>query len=362
MLGIFVTLFISVLMCKVIIYTNKIHSQLSLDSQIDGVQKMHVHSVPRIGGLAIFVSLVYTALYSANLALPWSSFYAGLITSLFFVFLGGLTEDLSKSVTPLIRMGFMFFAILYAVYVSGTMPLIRHLGEYHLNFVLSFDIAAIVVTCFAVIGISNAYNIIDGYNGLSSITSIVNVLSLAYLSYLFGDTTLFFVSLSVVAAIFGFFIFNYPSGKLFLGDGGSYSLGFLISLISLNLVEHYHHHISPFSVLLLVVYPFTETVFSILRRKFIHKTSAMQPDNLHLHQLVFDRCLPTGQPLLWRNSRVMPIMLMFILPQTFLAIFFYKSNLIMLSGIVFYVCFYIYFYLRLAKFKTPRWMIVKSKY
>lgn len=359
MFGIAITLFISLLMCKVIIYTDKIHSQLSLDSQIEAIQKMHVHPVPRIGGVAIFVSLVFAALYSANLGLPWSGFYAGLITSLFFVFLGGLTEDLSKAVSPFVRMGFMLFAILYAVYISGTMPLIRHLGEHHINLILSFDIAAVLITCFAVIGISNAYNIIDGYNGLSSAASLLNVLGLAYLSYLLGDTVLFFISLSLIAAILGFFVFNYPHGKLFLGDGGSYSLGFVISLISLNLVEHHHHHISPFAVLLLVVYPFTETVFTIIRRKFVHKTRAMQPDNLHLHQLVFDRCLPTHLPLLWRNCRVMPIMLLFMLPQTFLVMLFYKSTSIMLLGIAVYVCFYVYFYLRLARFKTPKWMIVR---
>jgi len=360
MFGIVATLAISLLMCKMIIYTNEIHSLLSLDSQIDGIQKMHTHPVPRIGGVALFVSLVFGALYSANLGLPWSGFYSGLITSLFFVFFGGLTEDLSKAVSPLVRIGFMLFAIIYAVYISGTMPLIRHLGDHHLDYVLSFDIAAIFITCFAVIGISNAYNIIDGYNGLSSAASIINTAALAYLAFLLGDTTLLVISLSLIAAILGFFIFNYPYGKLFLGDGGSYSLGFIISLISLNLVEHHHHLISPFAVLLLVAHPFTETVFSILRRKFIHKTRAMQPDNLHLHQLVFDRCLPTHLPLLWRNCRVMPIMLFFMLPQTLLVIFFYKSNLVMLLGIVIYVCFYIYFYLRLAKFKTPKWMIVRA--
>lgn len=358
MFGIVVTLAISLLMCKMIIYTNEIHSQLSLDSQIDGIQKMHTHQVPRIGGVALFVSLVFGALYSANLGLPWSGFYAGLITSLFFVFFGGLIEDLSKAVSPVVRIGFMLFAILYAVYISGTMPLIRHLGDHRLDYVLSFDIAAILITCFAVIGISNAYNIIDGYNGLSSAASIINTAALAYLAFLLGDTTLLVISLSLIAAILGFFVFNYPHGKLFLGDGGSYSLGFIISLISLNLVEH-HHLISPFAVLLLVAHPFTETVFSILRRKFIHKTRAMQPDNLHLHQLVFDRCLPKHLPLLWRNCRVMPIMLFFMLPQTLLVIFFYKSNLIMLLGIVLYVCFYVYFYLRLARFKTPKWMILR---
>ena len=285
------------------------------------------------------------------------------MTALFFVFVGGLTEDLSKAVSPKVRIGFMLFAILYAVYVSHSKPLIRHLAQHHLNYVLTMDVFAILLTCFAVLGISNAYNLIDGFNGLSTTAAIINIAGLAYLSAMVGDTTFLFLSLSLIAAILGFLIFNFPYGKIFLGDGGSYSMGFMISLISLNLAEKYHHNyvISPYAVLLLAVYPFTETLFSIFRRKFVNKTRAMEPDNLHLHQLVFERCVPRSLSLLKRNSKVMPIMLMFMLPQLLLVIFFYNEHWIMLCGIVFYVIFYVYMYMRLAKFKTPRWMILKHK-
>jgi UDP-N-acetylmuramyl pentapeptide phosphotransferase/UDP-N-acetylglucosamine-1-phosphate transferase len=171
---------------------------------------------------------------------------------------------------------------------------------------------------------------------------------------------LLFVSLSLVAAILGFLVFNYPKGKIFLGDGGSYSLGFIISLISLNLTETYHHQISPYAILLLAVYPFTETVFSIVRRKFVHKTRAMAPDNLHLHQLIFDRCLPRSLPLIRRNSGVMPIMLLFIMPQLFMVMLYYYSNTIMLLGLLSYVVLYVYIYMRLIRFKVPRWLVVKK--
>lgn len=359
MIGIFITLLISLLMCKVIIYTDNIHSQLTLDHDLSGIQKMHTHPVPRIGGLAIFVSMVFTALYSANTGAVWSGFYAGLITSLFFVFVGGLTEDLSKAVSPIVRISFMLFAVLYAVYISHSMPLIHHMGHENLDQILKFNIIAIFITCFAVIGISNAYNIIDGFNGLSTTAGIINIIGLAYLSAMVGDTTLLFVALSLIAAILGFLMFNYPKGKIFLGDGGSYSLGFMVSLISLNLTETYHHQISPYAILLLAAYPFTETVFSIIRRKLVHKTRAMAPDNLHLHQLIFDRCLPHSWSLIKRNSYVMPIMLLFILPQLFLVMFYYDSNLIMLLGLLAYALFYVSIYLRLIKFKAPTWMIIK---
>ena len=87
---------VSLIMIKVIIYTSDIHAQVTLDHDLDGVQKMHEHAVPRIGGLAIFVSMAFTALYGANIGAVWAPFYAGVITSLFFVFVGGLTEDYLK--------------------------------------------------------------------------------------------------------------------------------------------------------------------------------------------------------------------------------------------------------------------------
>lgn len=360
MIGAAISFIISLTVAKVIIYTGEAHSQLTLDHDLSGIQKMHETPVPRVGGVGIFVSLVFTALYSANIGAVWSGFYAGLITALFFVFIGGLIEDLSKTVSPLIRMSFMLFAVLYAVYVSHSMPLIHHMGYQSINYILRFDVISLFLTCFAVIGISNAYNIIDGFNGLSTTAGVINIVGLAYLAARVGDTTLLFVSLSLIAATLGFLVFNYPKGKIFLGDGGSYSLGFMISLISLNLTEHYYHQISPYAVLLLAVYPFTETVFSIIRRKFIHKTKAMAPDNLHLHQLVFDRCLPRGLPLLRRNGGVMPIMLLFIMPQLFVVIFYYNSNAIMLLGLLFYVVLYVYIYMRLIKFNVPRWLVVKK--
>lgn len=355
------TFIVSVLMIKVIIYTSDIHAQVTLDHDLSGVQKMHEHAVPRIGGLAIFVSMTFTALYGANIGAAWAPFYAGLITSLFFVFVGGLTEDLSKSVSPAVRMMFMAAAVVFAVFISHTMPMIRHLDHGGLNLVLSVDVLAFVLTCFVVLGAANAYNIIDGYNGLSSTSAIINVLGLAYLSWCLSDMTLVVIAVSFTAAVFGFWLYNYPKGKIFLGDGGAYLIGFMVAFISINLVERHVGQISPYAVLLLGSYPVMEMAFTIVRRKFIHKTKATQPDSLHMHQLVFDRCLPRNSPILYRNARVMPLMLTIIIPPAIVALIWYKSTLIMLLGLLGYICYYTYFYLRLVKFKTPKILILKSK-
>lgn len=355
------TFIVSLLMIKVIIYTSDIHSQVTLDNDLAGVQKMHEHAVPRIGGLAIFVSMTFTALYGANIGATWAPFYAGLITSLFFVFVGGLTEDLSKAVSPAIRMTFMAAAVMFAVFISHTMPMVRHLAHDNLDLVLSVDVLAFVVTCFAVVGVANSYNIIDGYNGLSSTAAMINSLGLAYLSWCLGDMTLVVVAISFTAAVFGFWVYNYPRGKIFLGDGGAYSIGFMVAFISINLVERHVGQISPYAVLLLAAYPITETVFTIIRRKFVHKTKATQPDNLHLHQLVFERCLPRNSQILYRNARVMPLMLIIITPPAVVTLLWYKSSLIMLLGLLGYIAYYTYFYLCLVRFQTPRILTWQAK-
>lgn len=355
------TFVVSLIMIKVIIYTSDIHAKVTLDHDLSGVQKMHEHAVPRIGGLAIFVSMAFTALYGANIGASWAPFYAGLIASLFFVFVGGLTEDLSKAVSPAVRMLFMAAAVVFAVFISRSMPMIQHLDHKNLDLVLSVDIIAFLATCFAVVGVANSYNIIDGYNGLSSTAAIINALGLAYLGWQLSDMNIVIISLSFTAAVLGFWLYNYPRGKIFLGDGGAYSIGFMIAFLSINLIEHHVEQISPYAVLLLAAYPITETVFTIVRRKFIHKTKATQPDNLHMHQLVFDRCLPCNSPMLYRNARVMPLMLIIIIPPTIVALIWYRSTLIMLVGLLGYICYYTYFYLRLVKFKTPKILILKSK-
>ncbi len=359
MLAIIFSFLVSLVMIKVIIYTNDVHSQLTLDHDTSGVQKMHTTPVPRIGGLAIFVSLCFSALFGASMSATWAPYFAGVVASLFFVFVGGLTEDLSKSVSPIVRISFMAFAVLFATYVSDCLPMIRHLAIDNIDKALQLDLIAFSITCFAVVGVSNAYNIIDGFNGLSSTAAMINIIGIAYLAYLLNDLTIAKVSLSLFAAVLGFWIYNYPKGKIFMGDGGAYSLGFMVAILSIGLVEKHSTQISPYSVLLLAAYPITETVFTIARRKLVHKTSAMQPDNLHLHQLVFDRCISHSLPITLRNARVMPIMLLFMVPQLLIAVSFYQSNSIILLSIAGYIVYYIIFYLWLVKSKASK--LVKLK-
>jgi hypothetical protein len=105
----------------------------------------------------------------------------------------------------------------------------------------------------------------------------------------------------------------------------------------------------------MAAYPVTEMGFSMYRRKFIHRTRGMQPDNMHLHQIVYHNCTPNGSK--YRNAMVLPCMLFFfIIPPVFLGAVFYKSTLMCLIFICAYIIFYITSYFRIVRFKTYKFM------
>jgi UDP-N-acetylmuramyl pentapeptide phosphotransferase/UDP-N-acetylglucosamine-1-phosphate transferase len=145
-------------------------------------------------------------------------------------------------------------------------------------------------TVLAVSGFTHAVNIADGLNGLAG-GLIACILVLTGLVGLWtGDTFIAYASLVVAAALAGFLLINYPRGWMFLGDGGAYSLGFVVAMIWIMLLVR-NPEISPWLLMVLGAYPATETLFSIYRRRFhsVSQGEAMVADRLHLHSLLYRR-------------------------------------------------------------------------
>ena len=136
--------------------------------------------------------------------------------------------------------------------------------------------------------VANATNIIDDYNGLAAGHAVIVLAAMAWVSALVGDDFLFTSALAMIGALLGFLVWNYPKGKIFLGDGGAYLLGFWLAEISVLLVVR-HPEVSPWFPMLLLVYPIFETLFSMYRRKFVQGQSPGQPDRMHMHQVIYMR-------------------------------------------------------------------------
>jgi UDP-N-acetylmuramyl pentapeptide phosphotransferase/UDP-N-acetylglucosamine-1-phosphate transferase len=222
------------------------------------------------------------------------------------------------------------------------------------------------LTILAVAGVANAVNIIDGFNGLASAVTICMLLSLGYVALQVGDMFVLVAALMVAGATAGFFVFNYPAGLIFLGDGGAYFLGFMLGELSILLVMR-NPEVSTWYAALLLIYPVFETLFSAYRRLFLRGHSPSMPDGIHLHSLIFRRVVQwtvgnrDARALMHRNALTSPylwlISLMAVIPATLL----WRHTGALMVFCALFVCSYVWLYARIVRFRAPRWMIFGKK-
>lgn len=263
-----------------IVATKSVHQHLSLD-EVNGVQKYHSDPTPRIGGLALFGGYVAAWVIldgDAKLLLAWIGL-AGLP-----VLLLGLAEDVSKNISIRTRMIATLAAGSIFTFVTGYS--IKTVYWNWLDILLALPGFSIAFTAFSIGSASNAINIIDGFHGLASGTLIIMLSAIGIIAWNVGDTELFQITLAIIAITVGFFFVNFPFGKLFLGDGGAYFLGYLVAAISIMLAER-NLEVSPWVLPLILSYPLTELVVSISRKTLRKGHHPGKPDNLHLHMLVY---------------------------------------------------------------------------
>lgn len=343
-----------------------LHAHISHDHADTGPQKYHENPTPRIGGVAVMMGLL------AALSIPLVAGFASATEDVFALhdaqflalsfgllllaslpaFLGGLVEDITKRVGVAERLFLTMLAGSFAAWLLGAV--LQRLDIPWMDEALAWYPFAIVFTVFAVGGIANALNIIDGYNGLAGGFSIIVLMGVAFVGYQVGDTLILSVSLALAGALFGFFFWNWPGGRLFLGDGGAYLTGFILAELSILLVVR-NPTVSPWFPLTLLVYPVFETFYSIYRRKFSHGISFGQADNRHLHQLIHDNLVPTetkrGVALsqLETNSRVAKYFWGPAIVMTGVAVFFYTSTPLLIAAACGFCVFYVVNYRRIDK-------------
>jgi UDP-GlcNAc:undecaprenyl-phosphate GlcNAc-1-phosphate transferase len=238
---------------------------------------IHKTPTPRVGGIGIFISFAITALW----LMPE---YWWLVAGGGVIFAFGLYEDWHGDTDKLFRLFAMATATYIAIYFGG------YVADNSEFFVLPYALA-VVFTIFAVVGMSSAINFIDGLNGLASGVSVITLVFFALLSFMYDGTIIFPLSLILVGAVLGFFVWNFPKGKIFLGDGGAYFLGFALAMFAIILSSR-HSEISLWYPLIALSYPIIETFVTIdrrIKRKRKYGTPFFEAERVHLHTLKFRR-------------------------------------------------------------------------
>lgn len=325
---------LSALITAILVKTAPFHARLTGDND-KGPQKIHLGQIPRIGGVTIYLlsSISATYFYFQD----WKIFLA-IICAATPAFLIGIIEDLSKSIRPTIRLIVSLFS--GVVFIVLTDVSLSYTSVGFIDYFLKSQVVSIFITVLAIATMVNAINIIDGLNGLSLGTSAMIMTAFSLLAYGQGDMMIFTSCLFSLAAIIGLLLFNFPFGRIFTGDGGAYFLGALIAMLSI-LISARNGAISPFSSLLIILYPLYELSRSIVRRSVTESNGIMQPDHGHFHSLAFRLVKSKARPIIF-NANATASCLTLLLPAYCClgAILFYdKPALLLASGVGFIILY-----------------------
>ena len=271
------TLFISVLLTLSIIF---IHNKYKFGSDFISSRKVHNLSTSRLGGIAVASSFLISLFLEAQTNL--FDVYIDLILIFFFVFV--LIEDVKGILKPSVRLSAII--VCSFLLVSKLDLSISNLGVPILDAFLENLTVSIVFTVVSLSLLANGFNLIDGFNGLVTGFSIMVLTILMMVANEVSEPEIYFLCNTLLMSVLGFFVLNFPFGKIFLGDAGAYFLGLTTGVLALLLAQR-TETISFWFVLALFIYPVYELVFSMIRRKLNEKTKTSQADDLHLHHLIY---------------------------------------------------------------------------
>lgn len=355
----------SLLFTLLILRYNYLHKHLTSDFDLIGIQKFHTIPVPRVGGVAIILAVLLVLCINYYQSSEIGRFGLLLIISALPAFLMGLAEDLFKSVGVRIRLFATFFSAGLAGYLlDGWLNGIQIFGIDYL--MMTYPFIAIGITCFAVGGVVNSFNIIDGYNGLSAMVAVIILSGITYVAFQVGDHSIMVAALAMIGGLFGFLIWNYPRGSIFLGDGGAYLIGFWVAELSVLLTVR-HPEVSKWFPVLLCFYPIFETLFTVYRRIFIKKSNAGMPDACHLHQLIYMRLVKwvvgaSDASFGWqRNALTSSYLWIFTIFSVIPAVLFWRYHILLKFFTLLFSVAYIYIYVCIVRFKVPHWMIIRNR-
>lgn len=247
-------------------------------------RKEHDHGIPRLGGIAIFVGFTITSLLfcMTDRALPINY----LLTSCIILFAMGIKDDLSgvNSNTKFI-IQFVVCAILVLLGNIRLKGLNGVFGIYEIPYMISVGLSILIILL-----IVNAFNLIDGIDGLAATTGIIANGAFAILFIYIKQYELAAVSLAMAGAILGFLRFNITPAKIFMGDTGSLLIGLITAVMALKFMEvnmvgkakHPELYNSPALTVAILIGPIFDTIRVFVIR-ILQGNSPFKADRNHIH-------------------------------------------------------------------------------
>jgi UDP-GlcNAc:undecaprenyl-phosphate GlcNAc-1-phosphate transferase len=316
------------------LWHKKFYRKLGLKTY-QAIQRIHLNETPRLGGLVFVISLVSFVVYcNTNESIQLLKL---ILICLIPIILVGFKEDLFHNVEPAIRLlSLLFVGWLFRAQFTGPLPNLNEVPFLSKLLILQGGTSFFYI--LSMTAIANGMNLIDGVNGLCAAVALSILAALLFLSYKTNDVVMLSSIFSVILLLIPFSVFNYPYGKIFLGDLGAYGLGLICSMLTVILFGR-HPELSPWGAVLILIYPATEVVFSLLRR-FIKGVSIYRADTYHLHLkfFYFFRPLPYYKKI--ANALVTATLTpLWIFPVILISWVYQKSLFILVAILLFVLCY-----------------------
>ena len=268
----FILIFIVALILIKLIIKNSLKLGLV---DVPNERSMHTRHHPRGAGIGVFLAVAIVD-PCFDFALLMEHFLTCL--GIFFVFVVGVLDD-HQDVSPKTKFFVLAIAALMVYFDGISVTTLGVLFGVEMNlgwFALPFTLVAIV-------GFTNALNLIDGLDGLAGSVSIVILSALFSIGYSYDDMYMMVTAGSFIAGLLAFMVYNWHPASIFMGDSGSLVLGFVIGLLVIKSATYIH----PVTVLFIIAIPLMDTIIVMIRRKR-QGMSMFAADKTHLHHVLFN--------------------------------------------------------------------------
>ncbi len=309
----------------------------------DSHQKFtNVENVPLTGGIFLYLALFFFLFKELN----------NFQIFIFLIFLIGLLSDLNFIKSPEKRFLFQFFIVFFSIYFNNLT--INNTGVDLLDYFLDINFFNYFFVTFCVLIIVNGTNFLDGLNTLVTgyfLIILFILIKLDFSNFLGIESN----KMYLISLFLGFIFFSNLLNKMFLGDSGSYLLGFIVSIFLVTIYSKYNY-ISSFFIVLLLWYPSFENLFSLIR-KISKKKSPLAPDKNHLHQLLFYFIRKKNKySLAFINGITAQVINVYNLLIFLVASNFIYSSQVQILLIIFNIIVYVFLYTKLFNFKYEKYL------
>lgn len=244
-------------------------------------RKLHSEPMPTLGGIAIFFSFLFAVL----VYVPVTPAIRGFLVGGLIIFVTGLVDDLTNLSSKRKFAGEVMACL--AMIVVGKLWLSNLGNLFGFGDIILPSWIGIPFTIFAVVGVINAINLIDGLDGLAGGLSVMALSAFFLLGWITDDLQTALLAAALAGGILGFLKYNFYPARIFMGDAGSLTVGYILGFLAVYTTQQPNATISPMIPVLILGLPVFDTVW-VMARRVLKGVGPFTADRSHMHHKFLD--------------------------------------------------------------------------